>query len=103
MFVVTHRRSGAFLGRVGLLEPLGWPDRELAWAIAEYARGEGFATEAANAVMHWASKRGVGGLISLIHPDNVASARVALKLSMQRTGQQFAPFGELCDVWKAED
>jgi RimJ/RimL family protein N-acetyltransferase len=44
-------------------------------------RGNGYATEAARAVRDWArSERGVGHLISLIVPDNLASQRVAERL-----------------------
>jgi len=43
--------------------------------------GRGYATEAALAVRDWAfSEREIGGLISLIAPDNLASAAVARRL-----------------------
>src|SRR5262245_52433652 len=34
MWVVEHRRTGAFLGVVGFAEPEGWPGFELAWKLA---------------------------------------------------------------------
>lgn len=69
MFVVEERESGAFAGRVGPLQPEGWPGFEVAWAIAPHARGKGFATEAAD------SRSGfdVSRIISIIHDLNLAS------------------------------
>jgi RimJ/RimL family protein N-acetyltransferase len=39
--------------------------------------GNGYATEAARAVRNWAYAQGGESLISLIHPANVRSQRVA--------------------------
>lgn len=101
MFVVEARDSGAFLGRAGPIRPEGWPDVEIAWALAPQARGRGYATEAAAAAIDWAFERlDVDRLVSVIHPDNEASRRVAERLGERRTGEAFAPFGEPCDVWE---
>jgi RimJ/RimL family protein N-acetyltransferase len=39
-------------------------------------------------------------IVSVIDPCNVASQRVAEHLGERRTAEQFAPFGELCDIWE---
>jgi RimJ/RimL family protein N-acetyltransferase len=42
--------------------------------------GHGYATEAARAARDWGYEHGIESLISLIHPDNARSMRVAEKL-----------------------
>jgi RimJ/RimL family protein N-acetyltransferase len=103
MFVVEARGSGEFLGRAGPIRPEGWPSVEIGWALAPHARGQGYATEAAAAAIGWAFERlGVDRLISVIHPDNAASRRVAERLGERRTADSFAPFGEPCDIWEVK-
>ncbi len=75
------------LGFVGLGHP-GLPSVigsvELGWRPARAAWGRGLASEAATCVRdHTWEKLGIPELISLIHPDNVRSQRVAQKLGMQ--------------------
>jgi len=103
MFVVETRDTGSFLGRVGPIQPEGWPGIEIAWAVTPAARGQGYATEAAGAAAAW-TFRAVRPkhLISVIHPDNGASQRVAMRLGERRTGETFAPFGEACDIWRLD-
>lgn len=81
MWVLEERATGAFVGRAGLHFPEGWPDRELGWTLRRAFWGRGLATEAARAaaayafdVLDWPH------LISLIHPANVRSIRVAERL-----------------------
>jgi RimJ/RimL family protein N-acetyltransferase len=101
LFVVEERASGAFLGRVGPLEPPGYPGFEIAWSLAPAARGKGYAQEAARAAIDWSFTRfPLDRIISLIHPDNAASQRVAIGLGERRTAAQFAPFHDPCDIWE---
>jgi RimJ/RimL family protein N-acetyltransferase/GNAT superfamily N-acetyltransferase len=80
-WAVERREDGAFLGRVGLWEPPGWPSLEIGWKLARHAWGGGYATEAARAAIGWAwTALDAPQLISLIHPDNTASARLAQRL-----------------------
>jgi RimJ/RimL family protein N-acetyltransferase len=101
MFVVEERIGGSFVGRVGPLQPVGWPGFEIAWALLPGARGKGYATEAARAAIDWSFDTfPIDRIISVIHPRNEASRRVAERLGEQRTEQQFSPFGEPCDIWQ---
>lgn len=101
LFVVEERATGAFLGRVGALEPPGYPDFEIAWSLTPAARGKGYATEAAGAAIDWAfATFPLERIISLIHPLNTASQRVAERLGERRTAEQFTPFQEPCDIWE---
>jgi len=101
LFVVEERATGAFLGRVGPLQPPGYPGFEIAWSLAPAARGKGYAAEAARAAIDWSfATFPLDRIISLIHPDNFASQRVAERLGERRTGERFAPFKDLCDIWE---
>ena len=101
LFVVEERATGAFVGRVGTLEPPGYPGLEVAWALAPAARGMGYAGEAARAATGWAFERfAVDRIISLIHPLNTASQRVAERLGERRTAERFAPFEQPCEIWE---
>ena len=86
-----------------ILQPEGWPGIEIARALAPAARGQGYATEAAAASAAWTFQTiGPDHLISIIHPDNEASQRVATRLGGRRTEDSFVPFGEACDIWRLD-
>jgi RimJ/RimL family protein N-acetyltransferase len=94
MWAVEDRSTGIFIGRIGLLYPEGWPDRELAWALARPFWGRGFATEGARvALAHAFESLGWDHLISLIHPRNKKSVHVA-----ERIGASFRGFAYLRGV-----
>ena len=80
-WAVVERATEEFVGRVGLHYPEGWPDRELGWTIASKFWGKGYASEAARAAIgHAFGTLGWTHLVSLIHPDNHRSARLAERL-----------------------
>ena len=99
-FAVERREDGRFLGRAGLLvwdraDPAGWspsdlsaaerPEVVLGWTLAREHWGHGYATEAATAIRDWAFRTlTFERLISIIHPDNAASERVARRLGAYR-------------------
>lgn len=97
-FAVDRREDGVMIGRIGLLvwDTTTWETStlsesgergqvELGWSLAQAHWGRGYATEAAQAARAWAYEQGVASLISLIHPDNVRSIRVAEKLDAAPT------------------
>jgi RimJ/RimL family protein N-acetyltransferase len=93
---VEEKASGRLVGETGLGDfkrPFGsaFDDSpEAGWAIARWAQGRGYATEAAAAVLEWVeSHLGIRRTVCLIHVDNEASIRVAEKLG-------YTPFGA-CD------
>jgi RimJ/RimL family protein N-acetyltransferase len=92
LWAVDDKRSGAFVGRIGLIYPEGWPALEVGWMIDRARWGEGLATEGGRAAMQFAFDRlDLKRISSLIRPQNAASIRVAEKLGMQpeRTEQLF--------------
>jgi RimJ/RimL family protein N-acetyltransferase len=88
LWAVEEKATGKFVGRIGLLNPEGWPGLEVAWTLARERWGNGFATEGANAALDYAfSVLKLEHVISLIHPDNAASIRVAQRIGEKLEGQ----------------
>lgn len=80
-WAVELKETGALIGRVGAWYPIWYPEVEVGWLIARELWGRGYATEAgAEALRQVFANLGVDHASSLIHPDNVASRRVAEKL-----------------------
>jgi RimJ/RimL family protein N-acetyltransferase len=81
-------QEGRFVGRAGILRPEGWPEPELAYALARETWGQGLATEAAGAALDWARDTLRGeAIVSFIRPGNLASCRVAARLGGVRAGE----------------
>ena len=98
---------GQFLGFAGLafvppfLAAAG-PSPELGWRLDRAHWGRGLGTEAAAAARDDAFTRlGLPDLISVIHPGNARSQRVAVKLGMTPIRQIDNPvLGLKVDVWR---
>ena len=87
MWSVETRETRELVGRVGFIDPEGWPGFELGWLVARPHWGQGYATEAAKAAYEYAmTTLGRDRVISLIRPGNAASVRVAEKLGFARDG-----------------
>ena len=96
LWATIERSTGAFLGRCGLLpwDIAGVPEVELAYLIDKARWGEGFATEAAEAIMQYArTTLRLERLICLITPGNHASIAVARKVGMQFEREYTGSFG----------
>lgn len=59
---------------------VGW-DTGVPW------QGRGYASEAADAVVRWLDRRGVVTVEAHVHPDHVASARVAARIGLELTDE----------------
>jgi RimJ/RimL family protein N-acetyltransferase len=80
-WAVEDRRTGDFLGRIGLYNPEGWPGIEVGWLLRRDVWGAGLATEGAIAALDFAlNVVGADHVISLIDPGNARSIRVAEKI-----------------------
>jgi RimJ/RimL family protein N-acetyltransferase len=97
--------AGALLGFAGVAYPTFLPSLaerpEIGWRLARHAWGRGLATEAAGAARdHAFATLALPQLISIIHPDNDRSRRVAEKLGMARERQVWHPqLRRFVDVW----
>jgi RimJ/RimL family protein N-acetyltransferase len=100
-WLLEEKGSGRFVGEAGLadmkreMEPSldGLP--EAGWALARWAHGKGFATEAVLAVLAWGEGHfGRRPTSCIIAPENAASIRVAEKCGyaeVARTTYKGAP------------
>ncbi len=85
-WALEMKRSGDYVGHAGLLAQVvdDVSETEIAYWIARSHWGAGLATEAAIASRdHGFQVLGRDRLISIIHPDNRASRRVAEKVGLQ--------------------
>lgn len=79
---VVLKDTDELIGHVGL-SPLG-EDVELGYAIAENHHGNGYATEAVEAMTHWAlNELGLPSVLGVVDRDNRASWKVLEKVSFQ--------------------
>jgi RimJ/RimL family protein N-acetyltransferase len=87
MWALERRSDGALIGRVGYLNPEGWPARELGWTLARDAWGQGYANEGARAALAYGRDAlGVTDLISLIRAGNTRSIALAGRLGAVNEG-----------------
>jgi RimJ/RimL family protein N-acetyltransferase len=81
-WAVEERTTGRFVGHAGLGAHRLWPeDPELGWGVNPALWGRGYATEAAGAALqHAFATFSFARVVSILHPQNAASIRVAEKL-----------------------
>lgn len=99
-YALEEKAGGKVLGTVGFWYPNDWPEPEIKWGLAAHAWGRGFASEAARAVLR------IGReylpeirFISMIHPGNAASIRLARALGAGFESEVDYE-GELCHVYR---
>jgi RimJ/RimL family protein N-acetyltransferase len=91
--------DGAFVGSVGIFQPLDWPEPEIAYSLDRPFWRQGFATEAAAAAGDWLFEHfPLPRAASFIRPDNHPSKRVAERLGAvcERT---FELRGSVYEYW----
>src|SRR5579871_739561 len=83
MYALVERQSGAVIGFCGLVHPGGQPEAEIKYALRREFWGQGFATEAAAALLrHGATVHGIDSIIATVAPPHRASQRVLIKAGM---------------------
>ena len=85
-WVVEEKASSRFLGELGFadfkrdIQPSLGNTPEAGWIFSPAAQGQGFASEALGAILTWGEPRfDEGKTVCLIHPENLASIRLAEK------------------------
>lgn len=102
-WAVERRADGELLGRLGLWYPAQWPDVEIGWRMHRSAWGSGYATEGARAALGWAwTTQPFDYLVSIIHPDNAPSQRLAQRLGHVNTGMVEMPIGITAQRWQID-
>ncbi len=87
-WAVEERDSGEMVGRVGCWQPEGWIGLEVGWTMRRLFWNRGYATEAAEASRDYAfTVLGASEVMSLVHPENLASQRVAMKIGEVLSGE----------------
>lgn len=91
LYAVELKSSGTFIGYVGLHE-IGFdadftPGVEIVWRMAADYHNQGFATEAAIAVLKLAKQKGLQRLYSFTAKQNTPSERVMQKIGMIKVGE----------------
>lgn len=85
-YAVVEEHSQNVIGYCGLFffpDVAGQPEVEIGYRLARSVWGQGYATEAAQAVRDFAfNTLGIKRLIAMIDPSNAASIRVAEKIGM---------------------
>jgi RimJ/RimL family protein N-acetyltransferase len=108
LWAVEERESGTLLGRIGFFNPAGWPGFEIGWVLRRESWGRGYAKEGARRALAYAFLEiGREHVISLIHPDNRASIRVAERLGEKLEGRtelfgyEVLIYGISREAWRA--
>jgi RimJ/RimL family protein N-acetyltransferase len=88
VWAVEEKSTGKLVGRIGFMNPKGWPGFELGWTLGRDSWGKGYATEGARrALQHVFTEMNRDHVISLIAPDNVASIKVAERIGEKVEGE----------------
>jgi RimJ/RimL family protein N-acetyltransferase len=81
IWAVEEKDSGRLAGRIGCINPEGWPGFEVGWTLKREFWGKGYASEAGRRALEYGfNELDKPHVISLIHPENRASIRVAERL-----------------------
>ena len=78
-------RDGAAVGHAQATVTAGGRRADIAWLIGAPWQGRGYAREAAKAVVDWLEGAGVAEVTAHIHPEHVASGRVAASAGLEAT------------------
>jgi RimJ/RimL family protein N-acetyltransferase len=60
---------------------------DVAWVIGVGYQNQGYASEAAGALVEWLRERGADTVVAHIHPGHLASGRVASRAGLRATGE----------------
>ena len=107
-WAAEEKASKRLIGRMGFLNPQGWPGFEVGWILSREHWGKGFASEGARKMLDYAfTEMDRDHVISLIHPENSASIRVAEKMGekvegeTELLGMPVLIYGISRDAWRA--
>lgn len=86
-WIIRREPDRAAVGYVQATIVDGGTRAEIAWVVGLSWQRQGFAAEAAQALVAWLDARGVTVIQAHIHPDHAASAAVARRAGLAPTGQ----------------
>lgn len=85
-WVIRHRLDGQAMGTVQATVFDDGQRAEIAWIVGLRRQRQGYATEAAQALVDWLDKRGVPCITAHVHPSHQASIIVASRIGLRPTG-----------------
>jgi RimJ/RimL family protein N-acetyltransferase len=107
-WAVEEKETGSFIGRIGFLNPEGWPGFEIGWTLGREHWRKGYAIEGARRALEYAfDELDRDHVISLIHPENRGSISVAERLGEKPEGRtelmgiEVLIYGINRDTWRA--
>ena len=101
VWALDDKATGTYLGRVGILNPHEWPERELAWTLMAGAEGKGMAMEACLAVRDYVYRtHGWTTLMSVIMPPNTRSCALARRLGCWHEKDWEHPTHGTLNIWR---
>jgi RimJ/RimL family protein N-acetyltransferase len=97
-WIIRRRPDGTAIGYVQATITDEGKRAEVAWVVGLNWQGQGYATEAAQALMGWLDAHGVTTVQARIHPGHAGSAAVARRAGMLPTGR----FDDGEQLWRRE-
>jgi RimJ/RimL family protein N-acetyltransferase len=103
VWCIARRAEGLQVGTVLLCPVPGADDGavEVGWHLHPDWWGEGYATEAARAVLERGWAAGLQEIIAVVDPANGASAAVCDRLGMEHRGRTDRYYGKELELWVA--
>jgi RimJ/RimL family protein N-acetyltransferase len=99
LYVVQHLENGQALGMCGIIKREGLEQPDIGFAFLPEYTGQGYAFEAASAVMEYAKNTlHLSTILAIVLPENLASIRLLEKLGMRQDGPFCLP-GEHETLW----
>jgi RimJ/RimL family protein N-acetyltransferase len=95
-WIIRMSETGQPVGAVQATVVSDGSTADVAWEVGVKWQGVGIASEAAAAIVDWLLGNDVGMIRALIHPEHVASMRVAERAGLESTTEQVG--GEV--VWR---
>lgn len=84
-WILRRRSDGRAIGTVQATLTRSGQSAEIAWVVGVEWQGKGFASEAAQGLVAWLEQRGVEEITAHVHPDHVASEKVAARAGLSPT------------------
>jgi len=82
-YALLEKASNTLIGKIGLYAPHNWTGIECKWLLDTHFQKKGFAYEASTRLINECFKCNLTDtLVSIIHPENKASIKLATKLNM---------------------
>ena len=97
-WIIRREPGGQAVGYVQATVVDGGRQAEIAWVVGVDWQGQGYAAEAARALVAWLDSRGVTIIKAHIHPDHASSAAVARRAGLAPT----AHFDDGEQLWQRD-